>query len=99
MIKWKVVKLLHIYTPENVLPEDELYRYLYQPWEAHGNQRQSATDLRWSKDAFGFEKIIQELGNCGLYYLKDGPQRAFFCEELMLISENTELTLEYVKDW
>ena len=34
-----------------------------------------------------------------LYYLADGPQRAFVREELMLISEDTEVPPEYVKDW
>ena len=48
-IKRKVVKLKHKYPPEEVLPEDGLYCYLYQPGEQHGDQRQRATDLNWSK--------------------------------------------------
>ena len=34
-----------------------------------------------------------------MYYLKDGPERAFVQEKLMLIPEDMELPLEYVKDW
>ena len=32
------------YPPEEVLPEDGLYRYLLQPGEEHDDQRHSATD-------------------------------------------------------
>ena len=32
-IKRKIVKLKHKYPPEEILPEDGLYRYLYQPGE------------------------------------------------------------------
>ena len=31
-----------------ILPEDGLYRYLYQPGEHHGDQKR-ATDFIWSK--------------------------------------------------
>jgi len=42
-----------------------------------------------------------------LYYLlpaepqamSEGPQRAFVCEELMLIPEVTELPPDWVKEW
>ena len=40
---------------------------------------------------------MEEPGNRVMYYLKDGPERAFVCEELMLIPEDTELPPEYVK--
>ena len=89
----------HKYPPEEVLPEDGLYRYLYQPGEQHGDQRKRATDLNWSKDTYRLDRIVEEPGNRVMYYLKDGPERAFVCEELMLIPEDTELPLEYVKDW
>ena len=42
---------------------------------------------------------MQEFGNRVMYYLKDGPEHAFVCEELMLIPEDTELPLEYLKEW
>ena len=42
---------------------------------------------------------MEEPGNRVMYYLKDGPERAFVREELMLIPEDTELPPEYVKEW
>ena len=32
-------------------------------------------------------------------YLKDGPECAFVHKELILVAEDTELPLDYVKDW
>ena len=37
--RWLVWKLDQIYPEETVLPDDGLYRYLYQPGEQHGDQR------------------------------------------------------------
>ena len=35
-----------------------------------------------------------------MYYLADGPERAFVsAEELMLIPEDTELPPDYVQEW
>ena len=34
-----------------------------------------------------------------MYYLLDGPERAFVSEELMLIPEETELPPDYVQEW
>ena len=54
MIKMKpkdAIKLNHVelkekeIQKEDVLPEDGLYRYLYQPGEYHGNQQRRATDM------------------------------------------------------
>ena len=42
---------------------------------------------------------MEDSGNLVLYYLKDGPERAFLSEELMLIPEDTELSLDYVQKW
>ena len=72
---------------------------LYFPGEQHGDQKKRATDLNWCEDTFCFDRIVQEPDNRVMYYLKDGPEQAFVCEELMLVSEDTELPLEYVKDW
>ena len=33
-----------------------------------------------------------------MYYLADGPERAFVKEELMLILENTELPPDFVQE-
>ena len=48
-------------SPEEVLPEDGLYRYLYQPGEQHGDQRQRATDLNWSKTPIDSIKLWKSL--------------------------------------
>ena len=34
-----------------------------------------------------------------MYYLLDGPERAFVSEKLMLIPEDTELPPDYVQEW
>ena len=87
------------YPPEESLPDDGLYRYLLQPGEEHGDQRRRATDRIWSKNTYRLDRIIGETGNRTLYYLKDGPNRSFVKEELMLIPEDTELPPDYVQDW
>ena len=95
------------YPPEEVLPEDGLYRYLLQPGEEHKDQRHRATDRIWSKTSYRLRKITENPGNCVMYYLLDGPdsalvpdlQIAFVSEELMLIPEDTELPPDYVQEW
>ena len=42
---------------------------------------------------------MEEPGNRVMYYLSDGPARAFVSEELMHIPEDTELPLDYVQNW
>ena len=49
-IKLDTVPLDKTYLKETVLPEDGLYRYLYQPGEQHGDQKRRATDPIWSKN-------------------------------------------------
>ena len=39
---------------------------------------------------------MSDPGNCVMYYVKDGPERAFVKEELMLIG--TKLPPDYVKN-
>ena len=95
----KVPKKQKDHPSEKLLPKDGLYRYLYQHGKQHKNQRRRATDLNWSKDNFRLDGIVQGPDNRVLYYLKDGPKRAFVREELMLKPEDTELSPEYVKDW
>ena len=51
-IKLDTVPLNKTYPEETVLPEDGLYRYLYQPSEQHGDQKRLATDLIWSKNTY-----------------------------------------------
>ena len=51
-IKLDNIPLDKKYPEETVLPEDGLYRYLYQPGEQHGDQKRRATDLIWSKNSY-----------------------------------------------
>ena len=87
------------YPPEEVLPEDGVYRYLLQPGEQHDDQRLTATDRIWSKGTYRLREIVENPGNRVMYYLLDGPERAFVSEELMLIPEDTELPPDYVQEW
>ena len=86
-IKRVTVPLDKTYPKETVLPEDRLYRYLYQPGGQHGDQKIQATNLIWSKKTYRLDRIVQDPGNCVLYYLQDGPDRAFIGEELMHVYE------------
>ena len=45
-IKLDTVPLDKIYPEETALPEDRLYRYLYQPGEQHGDQKTRARGYR-----------------------------------------------------
>ena len=101
VIKLNEVPLVNreAYPPEEVLPEDGLYRYLLQPGEEHNDQRRGATDRVWSKGTYRLREVVESPGNRVMYYLKDGPERAFVSEELMLIPEDTELTPDYVQAW
>ena len=42
---------------------------------------------------------MEDSGNHVMYYLKDGPERAFVSEELMLIPEDTEVPPDYIQNW
>ena len=86
------------YLPEEVLPEDGLYRYLLQPGEEHDDQQCRATDRIWSKGTYRLREIAENPGNRVMYYLLDRPERAFVSEELMLIPEDTELPPDYVQE-
>ena len=85
--------------PEEILPEDGLYRYLLQLGEEHDDQRRRATDRLWSKGTYRLREIAENPGNRVMYYLLDGPERAFVSEELMLIPKDTELPPDYVQKW
>ena len=87
------------YPPEGKLLEDGLYRYLLQPGEEHDDQRCRATDRVWSKGTYRLKEIIEDAGNRVMYYLRDGLEKAFLSEELMLIPEDTELPPDYVQEW
>ena len=57
------------------------------------------TDRILSKKIYRLREIVEDSGNRVMYYLKDGPERAFVSEELMLIPEDTELPPDYVQKW
>ena len=90
---------LESYPPEEVLPKDGLYRYLLQPGEEPDDQRRRATDRIWSKASYRLREVVESPGNRVMYYLLNGPERAFVSEELMLIPEDTELPPDYVQEW
>ena len=87
------------YPPEEVLPEDGLYRYLLRPSEEHDDQRHRAMNRVWSRASYRLKQVVESPGNQVMYYLKDGPERSFVSEELMLIPEDTELPPDYVQAW
>ena len=65
----------------------------------HDDQRCITTDRIWSKGTYRLREIAENPGNCVMYYLRDGPERASVSEELMLILEDTELPPDYVQEW
>ena len=78
-IKLDTVPLDKTYPEETVLPEDGLYRYLYQLGEQHRDQKRWATDFIWGKNTYRLDRIVQETGNPVWYYMQNEPDRAF-CE-------------------
>ena len=98
-IKLDTVLLNKTYPEEIGLPEDGLYIYLYQPDEQHRDQKRGVTDLIWSKNMYRLDLVVQNPGNRVLYYLQDGPDRAFVREELMHVSEDTKVPPDWVTEW
>ena len=92
---------------EEVERKGGLYRYLYRPGELEDDSRRRATDMIWSWNTFRIDRIVDRLaaqyeqnpGQRGLYYLADGPQRAFVREELKEVLEDVELPPESMKEW
>ena len=99
VIKLETVSLDKKYPEETVLPEDGLHRYPYQPDKQHIDQKRRATDLIWSKKTYRLNRTVQEPGNRVLYYLQDGVNRAFVREELMHVSEDTQVPPDWVSEW
>ena len=99
--KLGIVKLdkLEKYTEENTLSADGFCRYLYQPGEQHGHQKRWSIDFIWSKNTYRSDRTMKEPGNCVLYYLPDGPNRAFVPEELLHIPEDIQLLPEWINKW
>ena len=93
-IKLDTVSLDKKYPKETALAKDRLYRYLYQPGEIHGDQKRRAANLIWSKNTYRLDRTVQDPGNRVLYYFPDGLDRAFVREELMHVSEDTQVPPE-----
>ena len=98
-IKLDTVPLDTKYWEETILPEDALYRYLYQPGEQHGEQKRRATDLIWSKNTYPLDRNVQDPGSRVLHYLQDEPDRAFVCEELVHVSEDIQVPPDWLSEW
>ena len=98
-VKLDIVPLNKTYPEETVLPEDGLYSYLYQPGKQHGDQKRWATDLSWGKNVYRLDGIVEGPGNRVLSCLQDGPNRALVREELMHISEDTQVPPDWVSEW
>ena len=98
-IKLDTIPVEKKYPKETILPGDWLYRYLYQSGEQRGDQKRLATQLIWSKNTYRLDRIVQDPGNRVLYYLHDGPDRAFVREELMHISEDTQVPSDWISEW
>ena len=62
-------------------------------------KKKRATDFIWSKNTYRLDRIVQDPGNCVLYYLQDGPVRAFVRKELMDVSEDTQVPPDWVSEW
>ena len=45
------------------------------------------------------ERIVEDPGNCVMYYIKYEPERVFMKGELVLIPKDTELSPDYVQKW
>ena len=101
----KAIKLENVdlkvkpYGEEEAAPTDGLYRYLLEPGEENSDSRRRATDNIWSRKTFRLDRIIKNKGQRVLYYLTDGPERAFVREELMDIPEDTQVPPEWVEKW
>ena len=93
------VPLVESYPPDNALPKDGLYHYLLQPGEEHDDQRKRAMDRIWSKKTYSLSEVTSSCSNHVMYHLKEGLERAFMKEKLMLIPKHTELPLDYVWKW
>ena len=91
-IELDTVPLDKLYPEETVLSEDGLYRY------QHGDQKRWITDFIWNKNTYRLDQIVQERGNRVLYYLQEGPDRAFVHGELMHVSEDTQASSDWVSE-
>ena len=54
-------------------------------------KKRRATDFIWSENTYRLDRIVQKADNPVLYYLQDGPDRAFVREKLMYTPEDTKI--------
>jgi len=78
---------------EKILPSLVQVRYSYQPRELEGGVKR-ATDPIWSLKVYSIERSFMKPDQPLLYYLRDGPQRGFVHEELLVVPPNTQLPPE-----
>ena len=64
-----------------------------------GTKKRLATEIIWSKNTYRLDRFVQDPANRVLYYLQDGPDTAFLREELMHVSEDTQVPLDWVSEW
>ena len=62
-IKLGTVPLDKTYPNETILPEGELYKYVFQPGEKHGDQKRQEIHVIWSKNTYRLDRIVQDPGN------------------------------------
>lgn len=74
---------------ETTIPIDSLLRYLYEPGELEGG-RKRATDPIWSLKIFEIDYIVTKPNQPRMYWLKNGPDRSFVREELLIVPKNTQ---------
>ena len=65
----------------------------------HEDQKRRATDLIWSKNTYRLDPIVQNPGNRVLDYFQEGHDRAFLREQLMHVSEDTQVHPDCVSEW
>ena len=75
---------------EKKLSDDIVVRYLYLPGELEGGGRR-ATDPIWSLKFYKIDRSVTKPNEPVLYYLRDGPQRWFIREELLIVPFDTQL--------
>jgi len=70
----------------SILPHDVCVRYLYAPGELEGGNVRRATDPIWSLTVHKIDSAVRAQNQPVIYYLENGPKRAFAREELQIVS-------------
>lgn len=77
---------------EERLPAGVRVRYLYQPGEYEGGDKNRATDPKWSVGVYDIVRTVVGNNQPVLYYLSAGaPRRNFVREELQVVPKDTQL--------